>query len=76
MTPAAPVDWRWVPIRGDGGRVVEHAVGAHWPTTAREPRYDSACGAPDAETTIEGERGLPRCVRCWRKVILGWGAGG
>jgi hypothetical protein len=63
------VTWRWVPVRGAGTRAVHHLVASSWPTTAPAPRYDTACGSPDARETVIEPDGSARCLACQRKIL-------
>jgi hypothetical protein len=61
--------WRWMAL-GPSGRIL-HLVQPWKSTTAREARYDTACGEPGGAPvpTIVEEDGTSRCLPCLRKVL-------
>ncbi len=65
MSPA----WRWVPVRAAGARTVHHLVQPHWPITAKEARFDTACGNPEPTATVMDPDGTLKCLTCFRKAI-------
>ena len=63
--------WKWMAL-GPNGRVL-HLVQPWKATTARESRYDTACGENGASpvATVQEPGGEERCITCYRKVLGG-----
>jgi hypothetical protein len=61
--------WRWLRL-GPSGRVY-HLVQPWKASTAREARYDTACGNHGASPvpTLMDPDGLELCLPCYRKVL-------
>jgi hypothetical protein len=47
-----------------------HLVSGVWPVTARETRWETACGDPAGRETLAEPDGELRCVRCLRRVLV------